>query len=453
MSDDEQLPDEPTQAYDPIEPHEPDSEELALDALSAGFGNEPPPAAPDGEPARDGDVVSMLSAGHATGKGADTELALATVKTISRNRTIRDRFGIAAVAAAVLLVIVFAAAWDRSSSTSDLETANDGRTPATTARPGTTIGRGITYSGDPDAGSIPSPDTSAGAALPPATDFSTTTTRASSTTTAKAGPDPSTSTPTAPVLQVNIHADSSTYNVGDRAWFNVQVHNSGGEGDYEDNTCFTGTHFKVTVAPTLPSGGNEGVSWDGAPETFAAAVGKGGGRMANGPSVGGAQVGSVIVSIGCILPHIGKPIAPGETLSERVAIDLAPPPGQSLSGTRTITAEFTADTVTASDSTTITIGGNAPALPDAAALQAVASASSVSGWVAAQSKPLVVQTRYYRGAWELILSPKSTSPTTEILRVRLNASGSIIDTRAAQNQSAFSDDPGATAPVVGERVL
>ncbi|MBI2705078.1 MAG: hypothetical protein HYX32_07285 [Actinobacteria bacterium] len=454
--------DEPTQAHDPISApsdSEPDSEELALSALAAGFGGEPPVARSD-EPDLDGDaatVRSLLADGVPAGKSIDTELALARVISSSRKRTGRDRVTIAAVAAAALLLVVFVAAWDRSGPSSDLETAGR-RAPGSTPAPGSSLG--VLYSGDPGDGSVPQPGTTGGEAAPDVPNVTTPPAR-STTSTGNAGANPSVPASNDPVLQVNISADSASVNVGDRAWFTVQVNNSGGDGWYEGNDCGKG-RIKVTLTPIVPSGGSP-AEWSGEASTLAAAAAQGGGSMTIGAVAGGTSIGELSVRRTCPAISLPKKFGAGETISERVAVDLAPAPGSTLAGTYAATAEFRANgsdsgaapfnVVTATDRTTFSVTGDAPALPDASALQSVATNAAVAGWVGAQPKPIGLQSRYYRGAWEILLSPVQASQSSEILRIRLTSTGAVTDVRAVRNVSATSDDPGATAPVVGERKL
>lgn len=416
----------------------------------------------EGDSDSDGDdeVLSLLRTDGLKGKGADVELALANVKETSQHRKVRDRALVASGAAAALLLLIFAAALVRSDGT-DLETAADGRSDGTTPRTGATVGGQPRYSGDPGESDTPgttvatsSGSTPASASVPVVPGASTTT-----TTGGRQSPGPAPTNP--PVIQLTIHADAGSVKAGERAWFTVQVHNSGGEGTYEGNDCGMG-HFKVTLAPALASPGQP-VSWSGDAGSFAAAASRGGGGLAIGPIIGGQRVGELSTLVACTAHSEQRKLAPGESLTEKVAVDLAALPGTQVAGTYTATAEFNAwptsagvqggDPIRATDSTSLNVTGSVPALPGASALHALASAPSVTGWLGSQTGPFSMQTRYFRGAWEILVLPAQASTDTEILRIRADASGTLIDVRAVRSGSSASDDVGATAPVVGERKL
>lgn len=459
---------EPASADDPSA-----DEAAALAALSAApsLSSAPPPPAPaaSAEPVavpldggtpldhhldpEDAAIRAELVEAVPTGKGADVELALANVKDASRHRKVRDRALVAGGIAAALLLVVIVAAWDRSGSSSDVETAGDNRAPATTARPRPTIDEDIAYSGDPDQGGPGTTVAPVQAAPIPSVSTSTVPSASSSTSTTAGGPSTSTSSPKPPDLHLSIHADNGSVKAGDRALFSVQVNNSGGDGTYEGNDCGQG-HFKVTVAPAFPGAGAQFVTWSGDPSTFAAAVGQGGGGFIPRPVQGGGGIGAVWYFSACTAQSNPATLAAGASLSEKYAIDTTAAPGQQVAGTYTVTAEFSAGTVKVTDSSSLNVTGTIPSLPGNSALQAVATAPSVNAWVTSQpAGGFDMQTRYYRGAWEILLASKGKQAASEILRIRIDGSGSLVDVRAVSNWSAFSDDVGATYPVKGERKL
>lgn len=487
--------DEQTGGGDPLDQAALD--QAALDRLSGGFGapdqdRSPPGDVPAEHASSDeeaalaalsspGDIAGLVGASDAggeqldpadpairaeldeavpTGKGADVELALANVKDASRHRRLRDRALVAGGVAAALLLVVFGVSVTRSGGVADLETAGETTTVATNARPRPSTAGDNTYVGDP--GQDPTGTTTApleaGTTVIDASTSSTAT--GASSTSSTQGPNPTPKPNDPPVLQLSIHAESSSVKAGDRAWFTVQVHNSGGEGTYGVNDC-TGPVFGFTLTPNRTYGSS--ASWSGAPADFAAAVSQAGGGNARGPIAWGPYVGALQHDVACTLQLEQRSIASGATVSEKIAVDFAPGPGQQVAATYSASVEFTvmpkggdparATEVKASDSTTVNVTGSVPAFPGNAALVSVANHPAVSGWVTATPSPFATQTRYYRGAWEILLAPQQTATSSEILRIRLDSAGTLIDVRAVRNGSATSDDPGATAPVNGERKL
>ena len=115
------------------------------------------------------------------------------------------------------------------------------------------MGDASSYSGDPDAGATGTTD-APGDTTPTSSSGPTSTTvpGASSTSTTQ-GPNPTPKPADPPVLQVSIHADASSVKAGDRAWFTVQIHNSGGEGEYSAG-CANPQGVGFSLAPNVAYG-------------------------------------------------------------------------------------------------------------------------------------------------------------------------------------------------------